>query len=110
GLDDAYEQNGNLGLIPVDTDGDGLPDYVDEDSDNDGVPDHIEGHDHNHDGIPDVVFIGTDSDGDGLDDGYEGSVLIDMDVNDEIDDPLNDLPNTDGDQESDYRDTDDDGD
>ena len=110
GLDDAYEQNGNLGLIPVDTDGDGLPDYVDEDSDNDGVPDRIEGHDHNHDGIPDVVFIGVDSDGDGLDDGYEGSVLIDVDVNDEIDNPYTDLPNTDQDEESDYRDIDDDGD
>ncbi len=110
GLDDAYEQNGNLGLIPVDTDGDGLPDYVDEDSDNDGVPDRIEGHDHNHDGLPDVVFTGVDSDGDGLDDGYEGSVLIDIDVNDEIDNPYTDLPNTDQDEESDYRDTDDDGD
>nr|WP_322932032.1 gliding motility-associated C-terminal domain-containing protein [Arenibacter sp. GZD-96] len=110
GLDDAYEQNGNLGLIPVDTNGDGLPDFVDEDSDNDGVPDYIEGHDHNHDGFPDVVFIGIDSDGDGLDDGFEGSELIDVDVNDEIDNPFSDLPNTDQDNESDYRDDDDDDD
>jgi gliding motility-associated-like protein len=110
GLDDAYENNGNVGIIPVDTDGDGIPDYVDEDSDNDGVPDSIEGHDHNQDGLPDVVFLGVDSDGDGLDDGYEGSVLVDVDVNDEIDDPYNDLPNTDRDEESDYRDDDDDGD
>lgn len=110
GVDDSYEQNGNLGLIPVDTDGDGLPDYVDEDSDNDGVSDRIEGHDHNHDGIPDVVFIGVDSDGDGLDDGYEGTILIDIDVNDEIDNPYTDLPNRDQDEESDYRDLDDDGD
>ncbi|MCM4168640.1 hypothetical protein DHD08_13205 [Arenibacter sp. H213] len=110
GLDDAYEQNGNLGLFPVDTDGDGMPDYLDEDSDDDGVPDYIEGHDHNHDGIPDVVFIGSDKDNDGLDDGFEGAVLIDIDVNDEIDDPLNDLPNTDGDNEVDFRDPDDDGD
>lgn len=110
GLDDAYEQGGNLGLVPVDTDGDGLPDYVDDDSDNDGVPDSIEGHDPNHDGIPDVVFLGVDSDGDGLDDGYEGAVLMDIDVNDEIDNPFNDLPNTDQDNESDYRDDDDDGD
>ncbi len=29
GLDDAYEDGGSLGIIPVDTDGDGLPDYVD---------------------------------------------------------------------------------
>lgn len=110
GLDDAYEDGGSLGIIPVDTDGDGLPDYVDPDSDNDGVPDNIEGHDHNQDGIPDVTFIGSDKDNDGLDDGYEGVSTIDDDINDEIDDPYNDLPNTDGDNESDYRDTDDDDD
>ena len=110
GLDDAYENGGSIGLIPVDTDGDGIPDYVDEDSDDDGVPDNIEGHDHNHDGFPDVTFIGSDKDNDGLDDGYEGDSMIDVDVNDEIDDPYRDLPNTDGDEESDYRDTDDDND
>lgn len=110
GLDDAYEQNGNLGIIPVNTDNEDLPDYLDDDSDNDNVPDYIEAHDHNHDGIPDVVFTGSDKDNDGLDDGYEGNTVIDIDVNDEINDPINDLPNTDGDDESDYRDTDDDDD
>ncbi|HCO85213.1 MAG TPA: hypothetical protein DIT95_17020, partial [Arenibacter sp.] len=110
GLDDAYENNGNLGLFPIDTDGDSLPDYLDEDSDNDNVPDSIEGHDHDQDGIPDVVYIGSDKDNDGLDDGYEGSTTIDTDVNDEINDPYNDLPNTDGDDEVDFRDNDDDDD
>ncbi|MDT0540848.1 gliding motility-associated C-terminal domain-containing protein [Croceitalea sp. P059] len=110
GLDDAYENDGNIGIIPVDTDGDGLPDYVDEDSDNDGVPDNIEAHDFDQDGIPDVVWTGSDKDMDGLDDGYEGDTQIDEDVNDEIDDPLGDLPNTDQDGESDYRDFDDDDD
>lgn len=110
GVDDVYELNGNLGIFPVDTDGDSLPDYLDEDSDNDGVPDSIEGNDHNHDGIPDVVFIGSDKDNDGLDDGYEGNIMVDVDVNDEIDDPFEDLPNTDQDEESDYRDDDDDDD
>ncbi|EAQ99865.1 Ig-like domain-containing protein [Maribacter sp. HTCC2170] len=109
GLDDAYEV-GAVGLFPVDTDGDSLPDYLDDDSDNDNVPDNIEGHDHDHDGIPDVVFIGSDKDDDGMDDAYEGSVAIDIDVNDEINDPYNDLPNTDSDSESDYRDTNDDND
>ncbi|MEN8788807.1 MAG: gliding motility-associated C-terminal domain-containing protein, partial [Flavobacteriaceae bacterium] len=109
GLDDAYD-NGGVGLIPVDTDGDGLPDYVDGDSDDDNVPDYIEGHDQDADGIPDVTFIGSDKDNDGLDDGFEGSVAIDSDVNDEIDSPFDDLPNTDGDSESDYRDIDDDDD
>jgi len=110
GLDDAYEADGNLGIIPEDSDGDGLPDYVDEDSDNDNIPDNIEGHDHNQDGIADVTLIGSDKDNDGLDDGYEGGTAIDLDVNDEIDDPYNDLPNTDGDGEVDYRDIDDDND
>ena len=109
GLDDAYEV-GQLGLFPVDTDGDSLPDYLDDDSDNDNVPDRIEGHDYNHDGIADVVLIGSDKDDDGLDDSYEGSTTIDIDVNDEINDPFGDLPNTDSDSESDYRDTNDDDD
>lgn len=110
GLDDAYEGSGILGLFPIDTDGDNLPDYLDEDSDNDNVPDVIEAHDFDHDGIPDVVFIGSDKDDDGLDDAFEGVTQIDIDINDEIDDPINNLPNTDEDNESDYRDTDDDDD
>lgn len=110
GLDDAYENDGLIGIIPEDTDGDGIPDYVDDDSDNDNIPDRIEGHDHDHNGIADVTLIGFDTDTDGLDDGYEGSTTMDVDVNDEIDDPYNDLPNTDGDGEVDYRDEDDDGD
>ena len=110
GVDDAYENGANIGLIPVDTDGDGLPDYVDEDSDNDNVPDATEAHDFGQDGLPDVTLAGTDTDGDGLDDGYEGGRLDDADINDEINDPINDLPDTDTDGESDYRDTDDDDD
>ncbi len=110
GLDDAYENNGNVGLFPIDTDGDSLPDYLDEDSDDDNILDNIEAHDFDQDGIADVSFIGSDKDNDGLDDGYEGATTIDVDANDEIDDPLNDLPNTDSDFESDYRDTDDDDD
>ena len=110
GLDDAYEDDSTIGLFPIDTDGDDLPDYLDYDSDADGVPDAIEGNDHNHDGIPDVVLIGSDKDDDGLDDGYEGSIIVDVDVNDEYNDPYVNLPNTDSDEESDYRDTDDDDD
>lgn len=109
GLDDIYE-SGLLGIFPEDTDGDNLPDYLDEDSDNDGVADRIEGHDHDRDGIAEATFIGSDKDNDGLDDGFEGATAIDTDVNDEIDDPVNDLPDTDGDGNPDYRDPDDDGD
>lgn len=110
GLDDAYENGGAVGLIPEDTDGDGIPDYVDTDSDNDGVPDAIEGHDLDRDGVADITPVGSDKDNDGLDDGYEGSIAIDQDVNDELDDPAAMMPNTDGTGDLDYRDTDDDGD
>lgn len=110
GLDDAYEVDGSVGLIPVDSDNDGIPDYVDLDSDDDNVPDAIEGHDHDHDGVADVVFIGSDKDNDGLDDGYEGETMIDIDVNDEMDDPSTALPDTDSDGTPDFRDPDDDDD
>ncbi len=110
GLDDAYEIDGNVGLIPVDSDNDGIPDYVDDDSDDDNVPDAIEGHDQNHDGIADVELIGSDKDNDGLDDAYEGETVIDVDVNDEIDDPSLALPDTDSDGILDFRDSDDDDD
>jgi len=47
GLSDEEEGTG-------DTDGDGIPDYLDWDSDNDGVPDSVEaGKDSDGDGIPD---------------------------------------------------------
>ncbi|MBT8223657.1 MAG: DUF11 domain-containing protein, partial [Eudoraea sp.] len=73
--------------------------------------DNNEGNDFNFDGIPDQNYTGTDTDGDGLDDGYEGSDVNDgFDVNDEIDDPANDLPDTDGTEDVNYRDIDDDGD
>ncbi len=72
GIDDAYDPaQGGVRIIPVDTDGDGIPDFLDADSDNDGVPDYIEGHDLNADGKPDEVLVGKDSDGDGLDDGFD---------------------------------------
>lgn len=110
GVDDAYENTGNTGLIPIDTDGDGFPDYVDEDSDEDGVPDLIEANDRNQDGILDMPLMNSDQDNDGLDDVFEGSVLNDVDVNDEIDDPAADIQDTDEDGELDYRDIDDDDD
>jgi len=117
--DDAatYESNDGLnsaylgGLDPEDTDGDGTPDYLDEDSDDDLVADNNEGNDFNYDGIPDWTYTGTDTDNDGLDDGYEGSDVNDgYDVNDEIEDPATDLPDTDGTEDVNYRDIDDDGD
>ena len=113
----TYEENNGLnsaypdGIVPVNTDDTDKPDYIDMDSDNDLVPDNNEGNDFNFDGIPDQTATGIDTDGDGLDDGYEGSDVNDgFDVNDEIDDPANDLPDTDGEDDVNYRDIDDDGD
>ena len=72
GLDDAYDadQKGTV-IVPVDTDKDEIPDFIDSDSDNDLVPDYIEGHDLLSDGKADQVASGKDSDNDGLDDAYD---------------------------------------
>ena len=111
GLDNAYDNDDNTGVIPNNHDEDDAADYIDLDSDNDTVPDNNEGNDFDFDGIPDQVFTGIDTDGDGLDDGYEGSDVNDgFDVNDEIDNPATDLPDTDGTEDVNYRDLDDDGD
>ena len=112
GLDDAYEGiGGDEGITPENTDGTDNPDYLDGDSDNDLVPDNNEGNDFDFDGEPDQALTGSDTDGDGLDDGYEGVDVDDgFDVNDEIDDPANELPDTDGTDDVNYRDLDDDGD
>ena len=77
GIDDAYDPaQGGTSIVPVDTDGDGIPDFLDVDSDGDGVPDYIEGHDLNADGKPDFVSVGKDSDGDGMDDGFDTVVNV----------------------------------
>ncbi|GAA4246427.1 GEVED domain-containing protein [Winogradskyella damuponensis] len=99
GIDDVY----NTGLVPVDTDGDGIYDFLDLDSDNDGKLDIEEN------GMLNVVS-GSDADLDGLDDNFEGSVTADsLDVNDEINNPATSiLPDTDNDLalggDLDYRD------
>ncbi|WP_413614989.1 Ig-like domain-containing protein [Halomonas cupida] len=87
GLDDAYDTNigdtsavASVGLIPVDTDSDGLGDYQDGDSDNDGWLDIAE----RGDGQPDSITDTTDSDGDGLLDIFEGKDINDgYDANDD---------------------------
>ncbi|WP_152287975.1 Ig-like domain-containing protein [Flavicella marina] len=109
GLDNSYENNdtsgasSNLPITNTDSGIDNIPDYLDLDSDNDGTPDIEEN------GDSDTVISGIDSDNDGLDDNFEGSNATDgYDVNDEIDNPLTDLPDTDIDANAsgdvDYRD------
>jgi murein DD-endopeptidase MepM/ murein hydrolase activator NlpD len=78
----------------VDSDGDGLPNWLDLDSDGDGVPDSVEGEgDVDHDGVPN--FLDEDSDNDGVPDSEEAG-----------DDP----PDSDGDGDPDFLDTDSDND
>ena len=111
GLDDIYEDGSNVGIRPVDTDGDGTPDYRDTDSDNDNVPDYIEGFDSVAKGIEEVTPTGADDDGDGLDNAYDyfygGYNENDLDNPFGVDTPLQDF---DGDGTRDWRDTDDDDD
>jgi hypothetical protein len=61
---------------PMDTDGDGIPDYQDPDSDDDGIPDDVEAGDDptdpvdtDGDGVPD--YQDPDSDGDGIPDAID---------------------------------------
>jgi len=91
---DAVEING----VSLDTDGDGIPDFLDDDSDADGTPDSVEGTaDADSDGIPDFQDADSvgggslDSDGDGLSDNAESTTTGT--------DPNN--PDTDGDGLSD---------
>lgn len=95
--DDVEGRDGPSG--PVDTDGDGIPDYQDLDSDNDGIPDEIEAGpptpagfppDTDGDGVPD--FRDTDTDGDGLSDSVESMEDIDGDGIPQWRDPRADGP------------------
>jgi large repetitive protein len=102
GLADSLDPNTGGTALPVpDTDGDGLPDYLDLDSDNDGITDVIEagGSDPDNDGV-----IGTgvpaDNDNDGIPDAVDpdqaGTALP--------------VPDSDGDGNADYIDLDSDND
>jgi len=65
---------------PGDSDGDAFPDFLDLDSDNDGIDDADEADgDYDHDGIPN--YLDEDSDGDGISDADEapGGVSVDSD-------------------------------
>ena len=109
GLLDAYEGTGDNGLSPIDTDGDGTPDYLDTDSDNDTINDTEEA------GIT-SSNVNSDADGDGLIDAYDdvdttGGLI---DSNDDQNNGASDLPNLENSAtpEVDYReilDTDGDG-
>lgn len=84
GIDNAYDDNdasyGGSGILPVNTDRQDEPDYLDTNSDNDNEADAIEGHDGDGDGNADAsspakdgLYAGTDVDEDGLDDGFDNN-------------------------------------
>uniref|UniRef100_UPI003F69C081 T9SS type B sorting domain-containing protein n=1 Tax=Polaribacter sp. TaxID=1920175 RepID=UPI003F69C081 len=72
GIDTAYLN----GLNPVDTENDGVVDYLDTNSDNDIRADSIEGWDIDADGIAEVSALNLDVDSDGLDDAFDNDVTI----------------------------------
>ncbi len=118
GIDTASGFGGDGIVGPVDTDGDGDPDFRDLDSENDGIDDIDEGHwpeqDADNDG---VIDSGSDADRDGIMDPIDDS---DNDGTPDSSDP--DTPifgsgglfpegmDTDGDGDDDFRDEDSDGD
>lgn len=78
---DGIDNNYPNGINPVDTDSDGLFDYIDINSDNDIRNDIIEGWDFNNDGIAETAPTNSDNDNDGLDDAF--------DTNDNLVNPTN---------------------
>jgi VCBS repeat-containing protein len=77
--------------VPVDTDGDGTPDYLDTDSDNDGIADAEES----------GLAPGADGNGDGIGDGVGASYA---DPDGSVNVPAQDLANAvPGSEEADYR-------
>ena len=73
---DGIDNNFETVIIPVDTDGDGIPDFKDKDSDDDGDLDLLEGWDSDNDGIANTLPSGIDADGDGLDDSFDNIDLL----------------------------------
>ena len=115
GIDDNFEALANSS--PLDTDGDGVPDFKDTDSDNDGDLDILEAWDTNNDGSANTSPAGTDSDGDGLDDNFDDQDGFNSTTNVTNDDQdSEDFPNLDnaGTSQRDWREsndpTDNDGD
>ena len=85
-------------VVPVDTDGDGTPDFLDDDSNDNGALDSAESG---------LTLAGVDANGDGIDDGINASYA---DPDGDVNDTGADLLNSDGIGELDFREFDSDGD
>ena len=93
GLDDTLDSTPlYTGGLPLDSDSDGVPDFMDIDSDNDGIIDNIESQTSGSYTAP----SGTDANRNGIDDAYDTSPISPVDTN--------------SDTTPDYLDTDSDGD
>ncbi len=66
-----YDKDGTNTETPVESDGDGNPDYLDIDADSDGITDLDEAYDTDGDGVADTTPTGIDTDGDGLDNAFD---------------------------------------
>ncbi|MDC9721588.1 MAG: gliding motility-associated C-terminal domain-containing protein [Urechidicola sp.] len=88
GIDSAYQ----TGINPVDTEADGIPDYIDTNSDGDIRNDIIEGWDSDSDGTPETTPSNNDADSDGLDDAFDNN---DSQVNPTNGQVPTDFPNAD---------------
>ena len=77
GIDTAYPN----GISPIDSENDGIFDYIDTNSDNDIRDDIIEGWDIDSDGTAEILPSNIDQDNDGLDDAF--------DTNDNLVNPTN---------------------
>jgi outer membrane protein OmpA-like peptidoglycan-associated protein len=142
GIDDAIDVDSTAGtdadgdgiddqFAPVDSDGDGLPNYLDLDADDDGIQDSYERNiDTDGDSIPDYIDTdsdsdnipdfqeadnlppetGNDADSDGIDDAFDVDATGGQDLNNNGFDDLAEPVDTDADDLPDFRDIDSDGD
>ena len=72
GIDAAYPN----GIAPIDSENDGIFDYIDTNSDNDIRDDVLEGWDINSNGIAEIVPSNLDADKDGLDDAFDTNINV----------------------------------
>ena len=99
GIDNAYDKDVAGNIVPTNTDGADLPDYLDLDSDNDGFSDTIEAYDTDNNGIANIVPSNVDADNDGLDDAFDADASAVNPTNGQTPTSFPDLDNPGGDRD-----------